>query len=302
MRALLLYNPTATTTTTGLTDLITRALSSALTVEAVPTKRRNHAGFLASGAADEGFDVVVVLGGDGTVNEVVQGIATTDVALAVIPGGSTNVLARSLGLPNEPVAATGVIVRRLGEGGIRRINLGLANDRYFTFNAGFGFDAEVVRQVERRYHLKKTVRQASYVWCATMAYLTEPRVRRARITVTGGDGRRLERQRWVVACNASPYTYVGPRPVDLCPPADVGRDLALFAASRTGPAAMARIARVALTSSSIASLRTVEVLADQPRVRCEADRPLPLQLDGDYVGDTTSVEFSTVHGALAIVA
>ena len=231
MRALLLYNPTATTTNAAVIDLITGALRDALDLERVPTKRRNHAGFLAAGAADEGYDIVIVLGGDGTVNEVVQGIATTDVALAIIPGGSTNVLARSLGMPNDPIAATTAILRRLDGGGARRVTLGLANDRYFTFHAGFGFDAEVVRQVERRYTLKRTVRQASFVWCALL-----------------------------------------------------------------------RTTRTALTSSNIGRLRFVDVLSDLPEVICEADRPLPLQLDGDYVGESTTVTFRSVRDALLVVA
>ncbi len=302
MRALLLYNPTATTTNAAVIDVITRALGSALRLEAVPTKRRNHAGFLAAGAADEGYEVVIVLGGDGTVNEVIQGIATTGVALAVIPGGSTNVLARSLGLPNEPIAATTAILRCLADDRVRSVNLGLANERYFAFHAGFGFDAEVVRQVEQRYHLKRTVRQASFVWCTVRAYVGSPNVRRARIVVRTADNPLLSAQRWVVCANARPYTYLGSRAADLCPLADISADLALTGLSRLSVSAILRVARTALTSSNIGHLRFVDVLSDLPEVSCEADRPLPLQLDGDFVGVTTSVEFRSARDALRVVA
>jgi diacylglycerol kinase family enzyme len=302
VRALLLYNPTATTTSSGVTDVIRRALSSELDVEAVPTKRRNHAGFLASGAPDEGYGLVVVLGGDGTVNEVVQGIARTDVALAVIPGGSTNVLARSLGLPNDPVSATGAILEALAEGRVRRVALGLANERYFTFHAGFGWDAEVVRQVEQRYHLKKTVRQASFAWCALLAYASRIGVRRARITVRAGDETLLTDQRWVVACNARPYTYIGRRAAQLCPPADIERDLAMVGVSRVTLSSILRVTRAALTSDAVGALRFVELLADLDEVVCESDRPLPLQLDGDYVGEASTLSLRTVHDALWVVA
>lgn len=302
MRALLLYNPTATTTNAAVIDVITGALRDALDLEAVPTKRRNHAGFLAAGAADEGYEVVIVLGGDGTVNEVVQGIATTDVALAIIPGGSTNVLARSLGLPNDPIAATTAILRRLDNGGPRLVNLGLANDRYFTFHAGFGFDAEVVRQVERRYTLKRTVRQASFVWCAFLAFVGARSTRRARIQVRTPHNPLLAEQRWVVCANARPYTYLGARAADLCPVADIERDLGITALSKLSANALLRTTRAALTSSNIARLRFVDVLSDLPEVICKADRPLPLQLDGDYVGETTAVEFRTARDALRVVA
>jgi diacylglycerol kinase family enzyme len=302
VRALLLYNPTATTTSSAVIDVITRALRGSLELEAVPTKRRNHAGFLAVGAADEGFDVVIVLGGDGTVNEVIQGIATTSVALAIIPGGSTNVLARSLGLPNEPIAATNAILGNLADGRIRTVNLGLANDRYFAFHAGFGFDAEVVRLVEQQYHLKRTVRQASFVWCAVQAAVMSSAVRRARITVRTDDNPLLSQQRWVVCANARPYTYLGRRAAELCPVADISSDLALTGFSRLTPLAIARIARTALSTDDIGRLRFVNLLSDLPRVICEADRPLPLQLDGDFVGSSEQVVFSSARDALRVVA
>lgn len=302
MRALLLYNPIATTTSSGVTDVIRRALASELDVDAVPTKRRNHAGFLAAGAAAEGYGMVVVLGGDGTVNEVVQGIATTDVALAIIPGGSTNVLARSLGLPNDAVAATGMILRRLAEGRVRRINLGMANDRYFTFHAGFGWDAEVVRQVERRYQLKKAVRQASFAWCSLTAYVRSATVRRARITARSHGETVLRDKRWVVACNTSPYTYIGRHAAHLCPAADVARDLSLVGMSRVTLDALLRLTRTALTPEGVGALRFVDVASDLDEVVCRSDRSLPLQLDGDYVGDTSVLTLRSVREALSVVA
>jgi diacylglycerol kinase family enzyme len=243
----------------------------------------------------------VVLGGDGTVNEVVQGIATTDVALAVIPGGSTNVLARSLGLPNDPIAATGVVLRRLAGRQLRRVHLGVANDRYFTFHAGFGFDAEVVRRVEQRYHLKRTVRQASFVWCALIAYVMAPGVRNATITVSAADRELLTDQRWVVSANSTPYTYLGGRPAQLCPVAGIDRELALVGLSKLSVAAILRVAWTALTSDNVGNHRFVELLADLPEIVCTADRPLPLQLDGDYIGETSRVSFETAKQALCIV-
>src|SRR5690606_34781424 len=124
----------------------------------------------------------------------------------------------------------------------------LANDRYFTFHAGFGFDAEVVRQVEQRYRLKRTVRQASYVWCSLLTYAVAADVRKAVITVTTPDGTKLPDLHWVVCANTRPYTYLGARPAELCPVADIDGDLALFGMSKLSVASILRLARTALTS------------------------------------------------------
>ena len=155
MRALLVTNPTATTTTARSREVLARALASEVKVDVEETSHRGHAAALAVRAAREGLDLVVALGGDGTVNEVVNGLLTDGPrdgipALAVVPGGSTNVFARAIGLPGDPFDATGQILEALRAGRTTTVGLGLAEDRWFTFNAGVGFDAEVVRRIERR--------------------------------------------------------------------------------------------------------------------------------------------------------
>src|SRR5205814_6081853 len=155
MRALLLVNPKATTTTERGRDVLVRALRSEVDLAVAYTRRRGHATALARDAARDGLDLVVTLGGDGTVNEAVNGLmaegeyAEDRPALAVVPGGSTNVFARALGLPGDWAEGTGVILEALREGRTRTIGLGRADDRYFTFCAGVGLDAEVVHRVER---------------------------------------------------------------------------------------------------------------------------------------------------------
>ena len=154
MRALLVVNPKATTTTERGRDVLVRALRSEVDLAVEYTQRRGHAAELAPRAASDGYDVVVTLGGDGTVNEVVNGLlrdgpGPTVPALAVVPGGSTNVFARALGLPKDWTEGTGVILEALHTGRVRTVGLGRADDRYFTFCAGLGLDAEVVRKVER---------------------------------------------------------------------------------------------------------------------------------------------------------
>ena len=162
MRALLVVNPKATTTSERTRDVIVRALRSQVDLSVEYTRRRGHAVTLARQAARDGFDVVVTLGGDGTVNEAVNGLMTSEPALAelpdpadrlpvlaVVPGGSTNVFARAVGLPPQWPEATSVLLEGLRAGRFRRIGLGRADDRYFTFCAGLGLDAAVIRQVER---------------------------------------------------------------------------------------------------------------------------------------------------------
>src|SRR5438552_15047920 len=157
MRALLVVNHKATTTSGRVRDVLVQALRSQVDLRVVHTERRGHAAALAEQAAADGLDVVVALGGDGTVNEVVNGLLAhgvpeTGPALAVVPGGSTNVFARALGLPGDWVEATGVLLEALRANRYRLIGLGRADDRYFTFCAGLGLDAEVVARVERARH------------------------------------------------------------------------------------------------------------------------------------------------------
>src|SRR5687768_11921903 len=150
MRVLLLVNASASSVTARTRVMIAKALSADHTVEVAETSRRGHATRLAQGAAADGVDVVVVLGGDGTLNEAANGLAGSSTALAPLPGGSTNVFARTIGLPDDPVEATQLLLEALAAGSIRRVGLGSVNGRYFLFHVGMGFDAAVVQQVERR--------------------------------------------------------------------------------------------------------------------------------------------------------
>src|SRR5690349_4863935 len=174
MRALLVVNPNATTTTERVRDILVRALRSQVHLEVAYTERRGHAADLARDAARDGVDLVVTLGGDGTVNEAVNGLMTADAgpapnraqerpALAVVPGGSTNVFARALGLPGDWAEGAGVILEALRDGRTRTGGLGRADDRYFTFCAGFGIDAEVVKRVEQSRMKGKISRPTLYV-------------------------------------------------------------------------------------------------------------------------------------------
>ena len=306
MRALLLYNPNATTTTPAVTDVIARALSAELKLDVEATKRRDHASYLAAGAAHEGYEVVVALGGDGTVNEVMQGLVGTDVRLAVIPGGSTNVWARTLGLPNDAVEATDAVLHLLRLRQDRTLNLGSANGRYFAFNCGFGFDAEVVRYVERRYRLKRAVRQASFIYNGFLAYYGgadgQRPWRKVDITVDVDGAEPLTGVNSVVCCNSNPYTYLGPWPAQLCPDADLERGLDLMALRNMRMPRLLRLLRHAISSGGVSRLKFAETRHDVTKIRLTSDLPLALQVDGDFVGEVDSVELCSLPRALTVVA
>lgn len=300
MRALLLYNPAATTTTARARDAIAQTLAEHTKLEVAPTKRRDHASFLAAGAADEGIDVVVVLGGDGTLNEVVQGLARSGVRLAVIPGGSTNVYARSLGLPNDPLPASEEVVRLLEAGHHLTVPLGEANDRYFTFAAGFGFDADVVRRVERRPRLKRVLRQGAFVVSGLGAVLrsSDPRAE-VRVHIGGETAGGFR----AAVCGATqPYTYLGPWPARLCPEGGLDRALAVTALTRVTLPGLLGLARTALTGRDVRRLSAVRAWGDVAEAVLTCERPLSLQVDGDYVGETDEVRLRTVPDALDVVA
>ena len=161
MRALLVVNPNATTTTAAGRDVLAHALASELKLEVLVTRYRGHAAEATAQAVRDGVELLVAHGGDGTVNEVVNGMLRghrrpgrrpprgMPAALAVVPGGSANVFARALGMPRDPVEATAQLLRALGAGRSRLVGLGRADDRWFTFNAGMGWDADVVAAVEQ---------------------------------------------------------------------------------------------------------------------------------------------------------
>lgn len=305
MRALLLYNPNATTTTSRVTDVIAGALSAELKLDVEATKRRDHASFLAAGAVHEGYEVVFALGGDGTVNEVMQGIAGTDVRLAIIPGGSTNVWARSLGLPNDAVEATAVVLEKLRHREERRVNLGTANGRYFGVNAGFGYDAEVVRYVERRYRLKRAVRQASFVYSGALAFQGgaggNHRWNKTRIRLVVG-GETVENIRSVVCCNTNPYTYLREWPAQMCPQASLDTGLDVTALLRLRLATVLRLARVTLSSTGVGDMHATRLWHDREEYVLTSPTPLALQVDGDFIGEATRVELRSVPNALTLVA
>lgn len=302
MRALLLFNPNATSTDKRIRDVIASALASELKLEVHATKQRGHATHIAAGAVHEGIDVVFALGGDGTANEVIQAIAGTPVRLGVIPGGSTNVLARNLGLPNEPVEATAVLLERLRDDARSVVGLGRAGDRYFAVSAGFGLDAAIVRLVERRYRLKRAVRQLSFVWCGLQEFFLD--YDRSILPISIEEPGEAPRSSYglAIAANASPYAYLGQRPLRIHPDAAFERGVDVVGVRTLRARTILRILGQILTTAGHVRSRHVDYRRDLVSFTMRSTVPLPLQLDGDYAGEWREVTVTSVPEALHVIA
>lgn len=301
MRALLLFNPNATSTDGAVRDVIASALSSQLDLEVHPTKKRGHATHIVAGAVHEGIDIVFALGGDGTANEVIQAVAGTPVRLGVLPGGATNVLVRALGLPNEPVAATSRMLELLRMDRTTTIPLGLANGRYFATSAGLGFDAAVVRLVERRYRLKRAVRQLSFVWCGLQEFFTGYDRTRLPIELEV-DGDIHGPYGMVIVGNGGPFTYLGQRPLNVTPGASFDHDLDVVGVRTLRTAAFLRILGQVFTTGGHVRGANTDHLEDLRTFTLHSDVPLPMQVDGDYAGEHRAVTIRSVPGALHLLA
>jgi diacylglycerol kinase family enzyme len=314
MRALLVVNPKATTTNERSRDVLVRALSSEVDLAVEYTVKRGHAASLARSAAERGVDLVVTLGGDGTVNEAVNGLmsagsdggtdplpAARRPALAVVPGGSTNVFARALGLPADWVEGTSVILDALRAGRDRVIGLGRADDRYFTFTAGLGLDAAVVRRVEQARLRGRTSTPSLYVR-ATFGQIFSGEDRKDPPLCIERPGEEPETGLGtVIVQNTAPWTYVGDRPINPNPDASFDRGLDLLAIRNLQLASTARTVTQLVASNSVPRGKHVLRLHDQADFTVIASRPQPFQLDGDYLGERQKVHFLSVPEALRVI-
>ncbi|MQA24804.1 MAG: diacylglycerol kinase family lipid kinase [Micromonosporaceae bacterium] len=316
MRALLVVNPKATTTSGRGQDVLARALRSEVDLEVEYTRRRGHAAELARRAVKDGLDVVVTLGGDGTVNEVVNGLLADvplatgpddDTArpavpmLAVVPGGSTNVFARALGLPGDWADGTGVILEALREGRTRSIGLGRVNERWFTFCAGFGLDAEVIRRVERARVRGRVSTPGLYLRSAVAQYFAASD-RRGPLISLERDGAEAEHGLGtVIVQNTAPWTYLGNRPVNPNPDASFDLGLDVLATRGQGLPSTVRTAAQMLSRQADPHGRRVLRLHDLDGFALRAQRPVAFQVDGDYLGEREHLRFRAEPQALRVV-
>jgi diacylglycerol kinase family enzyme len=293
VRLLLLVNSSASSVTARGRVVIQKALSADHEVTMEETSRRGHATRLAQRAAAEGVEVVAVLGGDGTLNEAANGLAGTETALAPLPGGSTNVFARTIGLPNDPIEATAALLDGLARGRIERVGLGSVNGRYFLFHVGLGYDAAVVQQVERHAELKRWAGHPLFLWCMVATWTRHYDRSRPRFSIHTPDGAVVDDAYFAVCQNTNPYTFLGNRPIDLAPEAGFRRGLTLttFRSLRLGI-----VVRVGASALGIGPppprlrLRSLDRRTDVGKFWVRGHGPFPYQVDGDFLGESESLE------------
>ena len=303
-RMMIIVNPYATTVSDRLKRLVVHALRGSYEVTAIDTEARNHATELCRQAADEGYDVVVAFGGDGTVNEAANGLIGSKTALTCLPGGRTNVYCRMLGIPTDVVDATEQLLRLAHGWEPRQVDVGLAGDRCFLFAAGVGLDASVVRQVDAHPQLKARLGEWYYTAITLRTfhrpYLLHPPQLEATV-----DGQTVSGVSAFVQ-NGTPYTYFGDRPIVIDEDGTLN-DGVLSAAilERFSPVDLPTIAWRALSPRArLGNHRHLRLVAGVERfqIRSLDDRPLPLQVDGDYIGEVGEVEFAVAAGALRVVS
>lgn len=302
VKVLLIVNPSASSVTARGRVVITKALAADHEVTVSETARRGHATRLAAAAAVEGTDVVVVLGGDGTLNEAANGLAGTTTALAAVPGGSTNVFARTLGLPDDPIEATGVLLDALASNSIKRVGLGSVNGRYFLFHVGIGFDAAVVAEVERRGSLKRWANHALFAWAAFDTWARKYNRKRPYFSVRVDGQPTIDDAMFTVCLNTHPYSYIGTRPFTLAPEASLDRPLSIVTFRNLNVFPFALILGSALGSGHrLRNDKSVSFHADVLHAQIEGFGPVPHQVDGDYLGNIEHLELRYEADALSLV-
>lgn len=310
MRVLLLVNPTASSVTPRKRRAIRRIIASQHDVEVAETSRRGHAKLLAHAAARDKFDVVAVYAGDGTLNEAASGLLHTDTALSALPGGSTNVYSQTLGYPRAADDAARALLDALSHDSVKRVSVGMTNERPFLFCTGIGFDASVIRRVER--HSRRLKRLASHPLHIAAAFNTffsaDGRAVRVDIDVDpdidGAGGKTNERisdVRFGIISKTTPYTHLGRLPLH------VNRNAGLD--TRLSLTAFTQLKALSLIGGAASSIRTgkflhgrkdVAQLDDIGTLHVRAETPFPYQVDGDDVGDTTELHIALETDALTV--
>ena len=310
---MLIVNPNATSTTPAGRDLVAHALQSRVGLVVTHTDHRGHAIEIAEAAKRDGSDVIIVHGGDGTVNEVVNGLlgkpgpdrpaADTLPAVAVVPGGSANVFARALGISPDPIEATNQLIDLLGahRGAWRRIGLMDCVERWAVFTAGMGVDGDVVAAVEAQRAKGRKVTAGRYIRIAVREMLGSVRDE-PLLTVHLPDREPVSGVHFAFVSNASPWTYANARPVWTNPDTTFETGLGIFAVTTTNVAANLLVVRRMLSKK--AKIKGKHLIREDNLawVRITSAEPIACQVDGDFLGMRDDMTFTAVPQALAVVA
>jgi diacylglycerol kinase family enzyme len=300
-RVLLIVNPVARTVAQPTLAVIEKALSADFRLEVAETKERGHASELAAQAVDGRIDLVVVFSGDGTINEAVNALAGTDTALGVLPGGATNILARALGLPDDPVEATGILIGKALDDETFKLNLGRADGRYFAVNCGAGVDAAAMQRIDRKFPKTKAkfdrVAFRSVAWELMVSYAGKrPDL---AVSVDGGDPLLALS---VMVGRTDPYTYYKGVGLRMTPEASLEKGLDVLTVRKLARRSVPRIAWQVFGSARHVHGRDIDYTHDASQVLVTAQEPFPVQVDGDSMGDLSRLEMRLAREALWVVA
>jgi diacylglycerol kinase family enzyme len=314
VRAVLIVNPNATSTTPAGRDLLAHALESRVELSVVHTDHRGHAIEIGRDATRDGIDVVIVHGGDGTVNEVVNGIlgecgasapSLRAPAVSVVPGGSANVFARALGISPDPIVATNQLVDLLGayRDGTpwRRIGLMDTGERWCVFTAGLGVDGDVVAAVEAQREKGRKVTAGRYIRVAVREVLASAR-KEPTLTLELPGAEPVSGVHFAFVSNASPWTYANTRPIWTNPTTTFDTGLGVFATTSMNVWANLGLVRQMWSKKGPTTARHLIREDDLPWLRVTSDTPAACQIDGDYIGLRETMTFTAVPNALAVVA
>jgi diacylglycerol kinase family enzyme len=300
-RVLLVVNPVARTYSKATLAVIEKALSADFKLEVAETKERGHASELAAQAVDEGIELVVVFSGDGTINEVVNALAGTETALGVLPGGATNILARALELPLDPVEAAGVLIGKALDDDAYKLNLGVADGRYFAVNCGAGVDASAMQRLDQKYPKTKAkfdrVAFRVVAWELLVGYAG--RLADLQVSV---DGAEATPSLSVMVGRTDPYTYYRGRGLRMTPDASLDEGLDVLSVRKLARRSVPRIAWQVFGSARHVHGRDIDYWHDASTVIVTASAPFPVQLDGDSLGTHERLEIGLAREALWVVA
>jgi diacylglycerol kinase family enzyme len=300
-RVLLVVNPVARTVSKPTLAVIEKALSADFALEVTETKERGHASEIAAQAVEDGMDLVVVFSGDGTINEVVNAVAGTSTALGVLPGGATNIFVRALGLPTDPVEATGVLIGKALDDEAFKLNLGRADGRYFAVNCGAGVDAAAMARMDEKFPRTKAkfdrVAFRSVAWELMVGYAGK---RPDLIVEVDGANEVLALS--VMVGRTDPYTYYKDHGLRMTPEASLEAGLDVLSVRKLARRSVPRIAWQVFGSARHVQGRDIDYVHDASRVLVTSADPFPVQVDGDSLGDHRRLEIELAREALWVVA
>lgn len=306
MRGLLVVNPNATTATPRTREVLINSLSHQFRLETVITNHRGHAAELGAAARQDKVDAVIALGGDGTANEIVNGMLGDqgpgpDVpAFGIVPGGSANVFSRAMGFPPDAIEATGELIASLRERRTRRISLGRANGRWFLCNAGLGIDAEIVAAMEQARANGKTATPSRYFMTTLRQFFRGTDRKVPALTIVRPGAEPVRGVYLAIVQNGSPWTYLGAAAVNPSPDASFDEGLDLWALrSMTIAAGLANAQRM-LRRRRIEETRSSLGLHDLAEFTITCQRPVEFQVDGEGLGPTSEVHFTSHPRALRV--